>query len=160
MRRAPAAGARAAARWNRNQSGRHRDLSSPTRVARSGIQNDEARRRQAKRRDYAQCALRRLADLGRFRDLVDLAGLHIIDVAVDRDVFRHQRMRTDARDVLRDAFLLILDRVPLDEVAGRAAAAMLRVRPVLAVETRAVARLSSSKSLMISSQKSSMPQLV
>ena len=43
-------------------------------------------------------------------------------------------MRPDALHVLDDARLLVLDRVPFDEVAGRVTAVVMRVRPFLSVE--------------------------
>ena len=45
-------------------------------------------------------------------------------------------MLANAQHVLKDAIFLRLDRMPLNEVARRAAAAMLRVRPILAIKAR------------------------
>src|SRR5208283_5645551 len=88
----------------------------------------------ANRGDHSDFGSGRLAGLGRAGNLVEAAALHVIDIAVDRDVARRERMLADAQHVVLDALLLRLDRVPFDEAAGHAAAAVLRVRPVLAVE--------------------------
>src|SRR6185437_9380347 len=77
---------------------------------------------------------RGFAGFGGRCDFVQATALDIIDIAVDRDVAGNERMRPDPAHVLHDARLLVLDRVPLDEMAGRVAAAMMRVRPCLAVE--------------------------
>jgi len=48
-------------------------------------------------------------------DFVDAASRHVIDIAIDRDVARHQGMFPDAPNVLDHLSLLSADRVPSDE---------------------------------------------
>src|ERR1700693_2395376 len=46
------------------------------------------------------------------------AGLHVVDVAMDGDTFRHQGMGLEALHVIAHALRLIFDGEPLDEFAG------------------------------------------
>src|SRR5262249_39632845 len=77
---------------------------------------------------------RGLARRACFLHLVDASGRAVIDEAVDRYATRHQRITTDALDVLNHALGQILDRVPVDEMAVDRAATMFRIGPLLAVE--------------------------
>src|SRR5208283_5043706 len=70
------------------------------------------------------------------RDFVEPPRLHFVDIAVDWDIARYERMLANAQHVLKHAFFLRLNGVPFYKVARRAAAAMLRVRPVLAIKAR------------------------
>src|SRR5690606_5975065 len=55
----------------------------------------------------------------RLGDLDETTGLHVVDVAVDGDPAGHERMLTDARDVVDDALRLVLDGQPLDVLGDR-----------------------------------------
>src|SRR5258707_13465189 len=62
-----------------------------------------------------------LSELGRLIDLYQAAVLHIVNLAVDRDVLRHQRMGPDGHYVFDHPSGKVADRVPFDELAvGRA----------------------------------------
>src|SRR5258708_36046504 len=74
---------------------------------------------------HSGCCSARRARLG---DLVELAGLDVIDEAVNRDVFRHQGMTANSLDILGDAFGVVIEGVPVDVVTGDGAAAVLRIR--------------------------------
>src|SRR5262249_5105741 len=67
--------------------------------------------------------------LGRLIDLHEAAVLHIVNVAVDRDVLRHQRMITDAHNVVNHASGEVADRMPFDELAIDRARALADVAP-------------------------------
>ena len=45
-------------------------------------------------------------------------------------------MLSDATHVLRHARFVVLDRLPLDEVAGRVPAVVMRIGPLLSIEGR------------------------
>src|SRR5271154_1600920 len=76
----------------------------------------------------------RLARFGRGFHLVEPSAPHVVDVAVDRHICRNERMFADASHILYDARLLVLDRVPLDEMAGRVAAFVMGIRPALSIK--------------------------
>ena len=44
-------------------------------------------------------------------------GLDLIDITVDRDLLRHERVRADAFDICRNALRLLADRQPIDVLA-------------------------------------------
>src|SRR6516225_8157341 len=67
--------------------------------------------------------------LGRLIDLHEAAVLHIVNVAVDRDVLRHQRMITDAHNVVNHASREVADCMPFDELAIDRARALADVAP-------------------------------
>src|SRR5258707_15194473 len=77
-----------------------------------------------------------LSELGRLIDLYQAAVLHIVNVAVDRDVLRHQRMVADAHYVFDHASGKVADRVPFDELAVDRAGALADVGPAAAPELR------------------------
>src|SRR5262249_27858541 len=70
-----------------------------------------------------------LSGLGRLIDLHQAAALHVVNVTVDRDILRHQRMIADARNVLNHASGEVADRVPFDELAVDRARALADVAP-------------------------------
>lgn len=59
---------------------------------------------------------------------------NIENVTVDRNVFRHERMLTDTLHVLSNTLLLLLNRVPFDEVPMRTPVTILDVRPSRAIK--------------------------
>jgi hypothetical protein len=75
---------------------------------------------------HSGCCSARRARLG---DLVELAGLDVIDETVNRDVFRHQGMTANSLDILGDAFGVVIEGVPVDVVTGDGAPDVLRIRP-------------------------------
>src|SRR5262249_28037510 len=97
--------------------------------------------------------------LGRLIDLHEAAVLHIVNVAVDRDVLRHQRMITDAHNVVNHASGEVADRMPFDKLAFDRARALADVAPA-ASPSCAVSRLFASRSPITWSVNVSMPQLV
>ena len=68
-------------------------------------------------------------------------ALHVIDIAVDRHVAGHERMRPDAPDVAGDALRLVLDGQPVDEVAFGGARPRADVVPAVRLELRGVQAL-------------------
>jgi hypothetical protein len=70
-----------------------------------------------------------LSGLGRLLDLHQAAVLHIVNVAIDRDVLRHQRMVANAHNVLNHASSEVADRVPFNELAVDRARALADVAP-------------------------------
>jgi hypothetical protein len=70
-----------------------------------------------------------LSGLGRLLDLCQAAVLHIVNIAVDRDVPRHQGMVADTHNVLNHASGEVSDRVPFDELAVDRAWAFADVAP-------------------------------
>ncbi len=93
--------------------------------------------------------------LGRLAHLVESAAFHVVDIPIDRDIARNERMLADAPDVLQHALLLLGDGVPFDEMASRAAAAVLGIRPFRSVEPR-------RREIVLKqvAENNSMPQLV
>jgi len=75
-----------------------------------------------------------LPGLGRLLDLHQAAVLHIVNIAVDRDVLRHQRMVADAHHILNHASGEVADRVPFDELAVDRARALADVAPASVAE--------------------------
>src|SRR5262249_34410918 len=71
-------------------------------------------------------------------DLHEAAVLHIVNVAVDRDVLRHQRMITDSHNVLNHASGEVADRMPFDELAIDRARALADVAPAGFAKLRSV----------------------
>src|SRR5882672_1410634 len=51
-------------------------------------------------------------------DLDEFSGMHVIEEAVDGNGFGHERMVANARNIVEDSLLLILDGEPLDEFTG------------------------------------------
>src|SRR5262249_8676983 len=66
--------------------------------------------------------------------LLQTTTIHIVDIAVDRDVLRYERMLGNTAYVLKHARRLICDCMPFDEMASNMAAAVMRIRPLFAVE--------------------------
>lgn len=60
-----------------------------------------------------------LPDSCGFRDLDKLTGLHVVDVAIDRNIARDQRMGPDAAHVRTDTLSLVGDGQPVDKRAFR-----------------------------------------
>jgi hypothetical protein len=74
------------------------------------------------------------ASLGCFSYLHEIAGVDIVDAAVDRNVPCDERMLADSTYVLSHAWSLILNGEPFYELARACSMAMLRIRPHLTVE--------------------------
>src|SRR5262249_50744784 len=66
--------------------------------------------------------------------LFQMTTIHIVNIAVDRDGCRYERMLANTPYVLKHARRLICDCMPFDEMASSMAAAVMRIRPLLAVE--------------------------
>jgi hypothetical protein len=60
--------------------------------------------------------------------------MHIVNVPVNRNACRYQRVLADSSDVLQHACRLICDRVPFDEMPGSVATSVLRVCSRFAIE--------------------------
>jgi len=82
-----------------------------------------------------------LAGFGGRLHLDQPAALDIIDIAVDRHVGGHQRMRPDALHVGYDALGLVLDGQPIDEVAFRGAGSLPDIAPAPGPDLRGVEAL-------------------
>src|SRR5258708_21283360 len=76
----------------------------------------------------------RFADAGRFGNLDKLAGLDVVDVGVERDAFRYQRVAANARNIIHNALRKVADGVPLDEFSGRRTRTFAYVMPALPVD--------------------------
>src|SRR5262249_22677821 len=74
------------------------------------------------------------ARFGRSLYLLQTTTIHIVDIAVDRDARRYERMLANTPYVLKHARRLICDCMPFDEMASSMAAAVMRIRPFLAIE--------------------------
>src|SRR5512143_3670203 len=74
---------------------------------------------EALRRLAAQRESGRLAELGSLCNFVEPARLDIVDVAVDRNLTRHEGVSTDALHVRTHALRLVPDREPVDDLAFR-----------------------------------------
>ena len=81
-----------------------------------------------------ECTPRPLASLRSVGDLIETASLYVIDVAVNRNTIGNQRMPADTLHIIKNAFFLRADGMPFYEMTCRAAAAMLRIGPLLAVK--------------------------
>src|SRR5262249_21370222 len=66
--------------------------------------------------------------------LLQTTTIHIVNIAVDRNGRRYERMLANTPYVLKDARRLICDCMPFDEMARSMAAAVMRIRPLFAVE--------------------------
>ncbi len=75
-----------------------------------------------------------LSGLGRLLDLHQAAVLNIVNVAIDPDVLRHQRMVADAHNIVNHASGEVADRVPFDELAVDRARALADVAPASVAE--------------------------
>ncbi len=84
---------------------------------------------------------RRAAGGGRLGNFDQPAAAHVIDIAIDRDVRRDQRMRADAPHVFGDARLEILEGQPFDIVAVDAAGAGPMIMPAMFVDRRRIEAL-------------------
>src|SRR6267378_2151006 len=51
-------------------------------------------------------------------DLDEFSGTHVVEETVDGNGFGHERMVANARNIVEDSLLLILDGEPLDEFTG------------------------------------------
>src|SRR5258708_18729133 len=78
----------------------------------------------------------RFSDPRRFGNLDELAALDVVDVAVDRDAFRYQRVAANARNIIHNALRKVADGVPLYEFSGRRTRTFAYVMPALPVDRR------------------------
>src|SRR6267143_155396 len=51
-------------------------------------------------------------------DLDEFSGTHVVDETVDWNGFGHERMVANARNIVEDSLLLVLDGEPFDEFPG------------------------------------------
>src|SRR6266704_450408 len=68
-----------------------------------------------------------------FRDFVEPAGFHVVEIAVDRDVAGDQRMVAKPANVSHDAPPLLLDREPVDKIPFRRARPLPTVVPAAGI---------------------------
>ena len=78
-----------------------------------------------------------LADLGRGRDFNKRTCLHVVDVAVDRDVLRYKRVFANLPHILHHAFCKVRNRLEVD-VAGVCAVVLRLVVPSVRAERRRI----------------------
>src|SRR5260370_42132390 len=82
------------------------------------------------------CGGSRRTDFCRLGHFDEHTGFYIVKIAVDRDGWRHERVRANASHIGNNASLNISDRQPVDELASVRAWPRAAVMPALRVNHR------------------------
>jgi hypothetical protein len=74
--------------------------------------------------------------LCRWSDLDELPRFHIVDVPIDGNALRHQRVSSNARDVIDDRLCGVGDCKPVDKLGFRRAWPLADIAEALGTELR------------------------
>src|SRR6266850_7969013 len=69
-------------------------------------------------------------------DLDEFSGAHVVKETVERNGFGHERMVANARNIVEDSLLLVLDGKPFDEFTGAGSRSLADVREPLGGQLR------------------------
>src|SRR3954469_10090628 len=87
---------------------------------------------------WRSCCLLRSTRTRRLRHFDELPSLYMIDIAVDRNRLRHQRVASNARDVVDYCLLRVFDSEPVDKLTFRRAGSFTDIAKSLGAELRGV----------------------